>query len=389
MPSTLKLQRIGFVVNPIAGMGGKIGLHGTDGDRRSLALLANVVPISFDRARKALYLMERVRDKLVIYAADGELGGDLLQELGFKYINIGVDHGLVERNQTTAAHTIELVQEMQERKVDLILFAGGDGTARDIYSVVGDRIPIIGIPAGVKMRSGVFASYPEGAGEIVVNTVIGKQYEIVHSEILDVGESTCDRGDRQSTFFGVARTINSRLRLQHPKLVFVDHGAGIHELANKFAHGIESDHLYLFGPGQTTALFLDALGCVGSLHGIDAYSDGELVGKDLSEEGILELLTRFSKTTLVLGVIGGQGFLLGRGNQQLSTKVLTRIGVTNILVVSDARKISSLVPTRLYVDLGDCELPPFFPEYFQVHTSPRRCTLVKIVSSNSQVPTFA
>ena len=389
MPSTLKVQRIGFVVNPIAGMGGKIGLHGTDGDRRLLALLANVVPISVNRARKALKRMESIRDKLIIYAADGELGGDLLRELGFNYINIGVDHGLIEKNQTTATHTIELVQLMQEQQVDLILFAGGDGTARDIYSVVGDRIPIIGIPSGVKMRSGVFATYPEGAGEIVVNAAIGKQYEILYSEILDVGESSHDGGDRPSTFYGVARTINSRLRLQHPKLVFIDHDAGIHELANEFAHEIETDHLYLFGPGHTSALFIGALGCVGSLHGVDAYSDGGLIGQDLGEEGIMELLTRFSKVTLVLGVIGGQGFLLGRGNQQLSTEVLTRIGVTNILVVSDARKISSLVPTRLYVDLEDSEVTPLFPDYFQVHTSPRRTKLVKIISSNSQVPTLA
>ena len=230
---------------------------------------------------------------------------------------------------------------------------------------------------------------PEGAGEIVVNAAIGKEYEIVHSEILDVGESACDEGDRQSTFYGVARTINFRLRLQHPKLIFGDFDAGIHELANKFAHEIETEHLYLFGPGQTAALFLDALGCIGSLYGIDAYSDGELVGQDLGEKGITELLTRFSKVTLVLGVIGGQGFLLGRGNQQLSAKVLKRIGVTNILVVSDARKISSLVPTRLYVDLGESEQPPLFPTYFPVHTSPRRTTLVKIYSSNSQVPTLA
>ncbi len=389
MSPSVTARKIGFLLNPIAGMGGRLGLHGTDGNQGVLARLAKATPTSTDRARRALKQLRNFPDELLFYAADGEMGGALLTELGIEYVNIGNELINLGPLMTTASDTISLAGKMEEMNVDLSLFAGGDGTARDIFSIVENRIPIIGIPCGVKMRSGVFAKYPEGAGDILLDMAKGLQTEVVNGEILDVLELSGGSNENASTFYGVARTINSRVRLQSPKSTGTIHDAGLSALAAEFAEYMEADRLYLFGPGGTTHLFLEVLGVSGSRLGIDAFYNGKLIAQNLTEVDILQLLTKFALVTLVLGVIGGQGFILGRGNQELTSQILKSIGSTNIYIVAGSQKITAMVPARLYVDLEGDDGEIIFPTYFGVHTAPGRIMMCKLVSKNSQIQSVA
>jgi predicted polyphosphate/ATP-dependent NAD kinase len=389
MSPSASAPKIGFIINPIAGMGGRLGLHGTDGNRGVLAHLAKAKPTSTDRARRALKLLVDLHDELLFYAAHGDMGGVLLNELGIEFVDIGSQLINLGIPMPSASDTISLVRKMEEENIDVILFAGGDGTARDIFSVIGNRIPIIGIPCGVKMRSGVFAKYPEGAGDIILDLAKGSKTEVVNGEILDVFELPCGSNDNASTFYGVARTINSRVRLQSPKLNGTTHDAGLSALAEGFAECMEPDRLYLFGPGSTTNLFLNALRVFGTTSGIDAVYNGKLIAQDLTEVDILQLLAKFPLVTLILGVIGGQGFLVGRGNQQLSSQILKSIGSANIYVAAGARKIAAIVPARLYVDVEGNDCDAIFPTYFAVHTAPGRTMMCKLVSNNSQIQSVA
>lgn len=376
---------VGFLVNPIAGLGGKVGLHGTDDQMFSTALAKGAIPSSKDRALRALRVLIPHRDRFNFVTPEGEMGGYVLDSLGIEYVQLP-SHGEQEGGiQTTRKDTHQAVQSMLELDVDLILFAGGDGTARDIYSVVGPHVPIIGIPTGVKMRSGIFASYPESAAEILIDFAIGGTATTVYGEIIDALATDRGQGEIDSEFFGLAMTVNSRSLLQNPKLTNSEHEEGVLDLAVELAQNFAPEVLYLFGPGRTTHVILSSSGVDGSLVGVDALFNGALVGEDLSESEILILLDRYPKSFLFLGVIGGQGFLLGRGNQQLSYQVLQKIGEENIYIVAGSKKLTGIVPNRLLVDLGEDGDGTFLSGYRQVHTSPGRTILCNLISATGKL----
>jgi predicted polyphosphate/ATP-dependent NAD kinase len=383
-----ELFRLGFIINPVAGMGGKVGLHGTDGDLFQRAINLGAFPVAGQRASKALAFLTEVREKCVIVSAPGSMGSDVLADFGFE----SETTPLVHRRQTSSLDTEQTTEYMLRAGVQLILFAGGDGTARDIHGIVADRIPIVGIPSGVKMRSGVFAYSPEAAGELVRKFVSDPDRASVRQvEILDVvhesrnGESA-DALWQSSHFFGVACAPHAPEYLQNAKSTSSAQGdVGINELAQEIAQTLDPSRLYLFGPGTTTHKILESLSVQSNVQGIDAFFNGQIIGKDLSEREILELLERFGGATLFLGVIGGQGFLLGRGNQQLSAKVIELVSPDNIVLLSSAEKIDKLFPAHLYVDLGDAEIEALIQGYRQVQVAPGRSTLCRvIVPSRSQ-----
>jgi predicted polyphosphate/ATP-dependent NAD kinase len=121
------------------------------------------------------------------------------------------------------------------------------------------------------------------------------------------------------------------------------------------------------------------LGLEKTLLGVDAVRAGRLVGSDLAERDLLDLIAD-EPVTLVIGVVGGQGAILGRGNQQLSPAVLRRVGIENIEIVAGLRKLLALEPPLLRVDTGDPELDNALCGYCRVHVAPRRTLVCRITA---------
>lgn len=370
-------MRIGLIINPIAGMGGKVGLHGTDGDLYLKAQELGALPFSRDRALETLSSIIDLKDKIVFVTPQGVMGSEIASTLGFvtellNYSSQGV---------ASSADTKRAAQEMLNSGVDLILFSGGDGTARDIFEVVGDRTPMLGIPAGVKMRSGVFSFSPLSAGELLRRFVVTPEITPIHRvEILDVVLDSVENAWLPDEFFGVALAPFSQAYLQMAKSVSSARGdAGIDALAQELASSMDALSLYLFGPGTTTHKILVAMGLAGDVRGVDAVFGNQIIGRDLSEKEILELLKEHPNAILFLGVIGGQGFLLGRGNQQVSSKVIEAVKPTNVILISSADKIGRLFPPHLHVDLGDGRMESLLAGYHQVLVAPGRSIMCQIV----------
>jgi predicted polyphosphate/ATP-dependent NAD kinase len=358
-------RRLGLIVNPVAGLGGRVGLKGTDGReivRRALELGAE--PVAPGRAERALSRLDRHRDRITIVAGARAMGSDVARGHGFETEVVAVGMN----GDTSADDTRAAAAEMERREVELILFAGGDGTTRDIVDTVGTRVPILGIPTGVKMHSGAFATSPEAAADLAASYLTRDGGELCDAEVMDVDEDGLRAGRVSAALYGVARVPRDRARVQGPKAASLPGEAALEALCRELG-GELSAGLTLFGPGTTTQRILAEMGIDGTLLGIDAVENGRLAGSDLGEAGLLELIGGRS-ARIVVSVVGGQGYVLGRGNQQLSPEVVRRAGVGGLLVVASLEKLLALDPPRLLVDTGDPALDEELSGYRRVLVGP-------------------
>jgi predicted polyphosphate/ATP-dependent NAD kinase len=365
--------RLGLIVNPIAGLGGRVGLKGTDGAaivRQALELGA--VPVAAARAERALARLDRYRDRLSVVTAARKMGGDLAGAHRFQTELVDAGHG----NETTAADTRAAAAAMEERRVELILFAGGDGTGRDIVETVGTRVPILGIPTGVKMQSAIFATSPEAAGELTAAYLCAPgERRLREAEVLDVDEDAVREGRVSARLYAVAQVPYDRARVQNPKAASRSADADLDALCRQIA--AEVDGLTLFGPGTTTLRILSHLGIEGTLLGVDAVDGHDVAGTDLNEAHLLELLDG-RQARLVVAVVGGQGYVFGRGNQQLSPAVIRRVGLDNIDVVAAIDKLAALDPPTLHVDTGDTDLDAELAGFRRVRVAPNRTLVIRV-----------
>lgn len=372
-------RRLGLVVNPIAGMGGRVALKGTDGPAAvRAARRLGAQEVAPERARRALERLAAAGPAVHVVAAPGVMGADLARAAGLEVESTGA---LPPERETCPADTRNAVAEMRERGVDLLLFAGGDGTARDILDTIGADLPLLGVPTGVKMHSGVFAASPVAAGAAAAAYLRSPDPDgLADAEIADVDEEAA-REDRVATrLYGAVRVPRQPAFVVGPKAAS-GADAGVEALAAEIARSLPPGRLTLLGPGTTTAAILGHLGLRGTLLGVDAVRDGELVGRDLDEAGLLALLDGEDEQpapVLIVGVVGGQGALFGRGNQQLSPAVLRRIGRDRIQVVAAADKLHRLDPPRLRVDTGDEALDAELSGYVRVHVAPGRTIVMKV-----------
>ncbi|MGI0150013.1 MAG: ATP-NAD kinase family protein, partial [Thermoplasmata archaeon] len=282
-----------------------------------------------------------------------------LRETGIPAELLEVVHTPPER--TTAEDTKQTVDRSIDGGAELVIFCGGDGTARDVAAAARDRVPILGIPAGVKMYSGVFAVDPRAAAELLVAFLRGELRE-GSGELLDLDEEAYRQGEWRVRLFSTAKT------LIEPHLVSagtmrvseLSEESVRAELATHFSELFEShpDTLFLLGPGSTIHSIATALGIEKTLLGIDAVVGGKVIAQDLNESRILELLDRYPNAKLVVSPIGAQGFILGRGNLQVSPAVLRRIGPENLIVVATPGKLAATPVLR--VDTGDPDLDKQF-----------------------------
>lgn len=377
-------SKIGFVVNPIAGMGGKVGLKGTDGVLKE-AIKLGAKPIAPNKAQEMLieyFAQYSKKNNIKWYTCKGEMGRDELINAGVKNIEIVYEP---KNKKTNSADTKNACKKFLKIPVDLILFCGGDGTARNIFEIIGTNIPILGIPSGVKMHSGVFGITTR-ATAMMLHEFINKHLTIGDAEIMDLDEDRYRKGEWNIQLFGVAKGIVEPNYVQVGKMSY--ESVSDDEIKDELTEHIEdemeqhSGFLFLFGSGGTIDYIARKMNIKNTLLGIDAVYKRKIIGKDLNEEKILKLLDKYKKAKLILSPIGAQGFILGRGNLQLSPKVIRKIGLDNIIVISSPAKLANTPLIR--VDTGDKELDRLFSEldYMMVVIGYRFSRVVKIQTNN-------
>lgn len=376
---TASRRRIGLIVNPLAGLGGRVGLKGSDGEGVvAEAMRRGALPLAQARARDALSVLAGRASEVALLSAPGCMGADAAAELGLDLTTI--DAPLPP--MTSADDTALMARKLIDAGAELIVFAGGDGTARDIAGVVAHAVPILGIPAGVKMQSAVFAVTPRAAGLLVSEWLRDPaRIKVAEADVLDLDEDAARDGRIEPRLHGTARVLVERRFMQAPKSrPQADDDLVLAALADEIVTEMVRGRLYLLGPGTSVRHLKRRLGLEGTLLGVDAVRDGKVIGIDIAEHTILRLIGE-SPATIVLGITGGQGFLLGRGNQQLSAEVVRRVGPENILILAGPAKVVALGSEPLHVDTGDAAIDQALAGYRRVRTAPGQTAILKVVGS--------
>jgi len=377
-------SKIGFIINPIAGMGGRVGLKGTDGVYKK-AIELGAKPVASKKAQDMLkeFMSNLSKNENIIwYTCNGKMGSNELKKAGISPLEIVYK----QIGKTTSSEdTKKACKKFLELNIDLIVFCGGDGTARDIFEIVDKKIPILGIPAGVKMHSGVFGINTKATAKIL-HQFVNKNLIIGDVEIIDLNEDLYRKGEWNIQLFGIARGIVEPTYIQVGKSYFesVSEDEIKDELTEHIIDEMEKNNsfLYLFGSGGTIDYISRKLNLDNTLLGIDAVYKKKVIGKDLNEKDILKLLNKYQKTKIILSPIGAQGFILGRGNLQLSPKVIKKIGIDNIIVIATPSKLAQTPVIR--VDTGDKMLDKQFVELeiLMVVVGYRLSRVVKIKTNN-------
>ncbi|MDI1301905.1 MAG: ATP-NAD kinase family protein [bacterium] len=365
---------LGFLINPLAGLGGSVALKGSDGVAAQ-ALALGAVAQAPARAAAVLQALLPWREQIRIVTAAGEMGGDVAQRLGFATQRVHVPAAA-----TSAGDTITTAQALRAARVDLLLFAGGDGTARDVCSAVGLALPVLGIPAGVKMHSGVFAVTPQAAAEIVQLMLAGELVSIDSAEVRDIDEAALRAGRVQSRHFGEMRVPSDGRYLQQVKCSGVEVEALLlQEIAAAVVENLDAGVTYFIAPGTTTAAVMAALALPNTLLGVDVIRDGQLLAAD-ADAAVLEHFAEAGPCRLIITATGGQGILLGRGNQQISAKVLQAIGREGLIVIATEAKLKALAGRPLLMDVPDAAVAEALAGFVEVITGYQSRVLYRLAT---------
>lgn len=376
------MKKLGLIINPIAGMGGRVGLKGTDGlEILEKAKSLGAKPVAEERTKKALGKLKCLRDKIELITCARQMGEEAARQSGFwpKVLKIG------EVPLTTASDTKKAAKDMLSLKVDLLLFAGGDGTARDIYKAVGNSLVVLGIPAGVKIHSAVFAYNPAAAGELAGLYLEERTSETVEAEVMDTDEEMFRQQILSARLYGYLRIPHKKRYLQRVKSASSTSEKYSQEaIAFEITENLSDEFYYIIGPGTTTRAIMDKLNLDNSLLGIDLIYKKKLTGRDLNEPQLLEKI-KGKKAKLIITPIGGQGYLLGRGNQQLSPEIIRQMGKENIIIVATKQKINSLYGQPLLVDTGDEEIDRKLSGYYMIITGYRESIVYKVSYKKEEI----
>ncbi|KPH90744.1 MULTISPECIES: ATP-NAD kinase family protein [Pseudoalteromonas] len=354
--------KLGLIVNPVAGLGGTVALKGSDGeDTAAKAIALGAEPKSNSRTKAALEVLVPHQSNITIYTVNDEMGEQTAKALGF---NTQVVYQ--SNSPTTSDDTEAAARLLQQQGVDLILFAGGDGTARNICHAVEDSVPVLGIPAGCKIHSGVYAITPKAAGRVVEMLVKGELVTLSDADVMDIDEVAFRQGTVKAKRYGEMQVPSEVRYVQAVKnggketdeLVLAD-------IAAYVVSEMDADTLYVMGSGSTVGAVMEEMGLENTLLGVDLVEDQALVGQDLTAQQLLEL-TSGRETKLVITLIGGQGHIFGRGNQQLSPALIKAIGRDNIIVVATKTKLQALNGRPLICDTGDSKLDDELSGYIRV-----------------------
>lgn len=370
-------KKIGLIVNPIAGMGGRVGLKGSDGPEiLKKAIELGATPQSPKRAMQALQRLVELKEQIDIITYPDDMGENEAKELGFFTVVLGS----ITKGQTVPADTQLAAKQMQEIGVSLILFAGGDGTARNIYNAVGDQVVVLGIPAGVKIHSAVYGQNPKSSGELAALFLQDKVKELQEAEVMDIDEEAFRLGRVSAKLYGYLKVPYEKRYVQNLKSGgAAGEQATLEMVANYIVDNMEDDYYYIIGPGTTTRPIMDKLELKNTLLGIDVVYRKKLVASDVNEKSLLQII-KAKKAKIIVTIIGGQGYIFGRGNQQLSPEVLTLVGKENIIIVSTRDKLNANFGRPLLVDTGDEEVNTWLSGYYRVLVGYEDIIMQRVVS---------
>lgn len=388
------MKKIGLIINPVAGMGGSVGLKGTDHVVEE-ALRRGAVPGSEKRAETALRELLPYKDELLICTGAGHMGGELARRMGFRteVLPAGTDTGAAKAPAdadilaasafcfaTAGSDTIALGKRLLNEQADLLLFAGGDGTARDIYQAVGTELVCVGIPAGVKIHSPVYAKNPGAAGKLAAMWMSGRIKRYEEKEVLDIDEDAYRSGHINTALYGYLKIPAERALTQNRKAPTpLSDEAAIESIAYEVTDHMEPDVVYLVGAGTTTRGVMKKLGLPNTLIGVDVVENGKVLENDAYGERILSHI-RGKRAKLILTVTGGQGFLFGRGNQQLTPEVIRTVGKENLIILATSSKLAELRGNPLLVDTGDDALNEELCGYYRVITGYKEYTVCRVAA---------
>ncbi len=352
--------RVGLIVNPLAGVGGPAALRGSDGVAEE-AIRRGVVPQAVNRATEALRALRALSGSLTLLTGSGALGAEAAAAADLPST---VVHEAAP--PTSCADTVKLARRLARMQLDLLLFAGGDGTARDIAGCLGESVPVLGIPAGVKMYSGVFATTPQAAGLLAHRFLRSAARCTRQSEVMDVDESQVGRAGIEPTLFGYLMSPQDTRLMQGRKLrSSPGEGVQVQAIVESVIEDMDADCLYLVGPGSTTWALKQKMGGGGSVLGVDVYRAGELVAQDATACD-LERLTTGRPARALVTCIGGQGHIFGRGNQQFSARVLLEVGREHVTVLATPHKIAGLQGRPFIADVADPRVAARMTGYVRV-----------------------
>jgi predicted polyphosphate/ATP-dependent NAD kinase len=349
--TVLPTKTIGFIVNPVAGMGGAVGLKGTDGKeilKEAIALGAK--PVAAQRAETFLTELSPAKGSLKLIVGAGDMGENEAEKCGFTSKVVGE-----AKKETAPEDTQNIAKALVEAGVDLLVFCGGDGTTRDIQKAVDMKAPVLGVPTGVKMHSALFAVSPQAAARVAIRFLwVG--LPLREAEVMDVDEQAFRQGQLSAELYGYMLSPYEPHLIQGNKMASpmteneVENQAAI---AIYVIEQMQPDIIYIVGPGTTTRTVADLLDQKKTLLGVDLFHNKQIIAHDVNEKQILQAIN--GKTVrIIVTPIGGQGFIFGRGNQQISAQVICRVGLQNIMVIATKSKLDRLKALR--VDTGDTEL---------------------------------
>jgi predicted polyphosphate/ATP-dependent NAD kinase len=367
-------KRMGFIVNPIAGMGGRVGLKGTDGDAYLEALRRGAKPVSPQRALE--FLNNILVEEFEIISAPSIMGEEIVSKSKHRDKLVKVVGEITP--PTKAEDTRRIAREMLRENIDILVFVGGDGTARDILDSINGYVPVLGVPSGVKMYSAVFALNPRIAARIFDEFVKGN-IVIVEREVLDIDEEAFRRDELVIRLYGYLKVPVVEGLVQSSKSIVygVDEEENKRAIARYIIENMEDNIPYILGPGTTVKAINKLLGEPATILGVDVMINKRVIIKDAAEKDLLRILDEYGCGKIIVSPIGGQGFIFGRGNQQISPEVIRRIGRENIIVVATWRKINSL--DYLRIDTGDPEVDEMLRGYYRVLVDYNRFIVKKAI----------
>ena len=341
--------KLGLIVNPLAGLGGSVALKGSDNIAKE-SLAKGAVPRANERCQIAMQALQGLDVEVFCWA--GDMGENCARSAGLKVQVIG---GAMSE-PSTAGDTVAAAKGLVAAGVSVIMFVGGDGTARDMLEAIGNQVPVVGVPAGVKIHSGVYGITPKAAGQVVVQLIQGDLVSLRSHEVRDIDEVAFREGRVRSRYYGELLVPEEHQYMQATKSSGVEvEELVLHDIAEFMIENMRDDVRYIMGSGSTVAAVMSVLGLENTLLGVDVIENGKLLASDVTAQQLLELCNSH-KCAMVLTLIGGQGHVFGRGNQQLSPDLIRSIGLDKVHVLATKTKLKTLNNQPMLVDTGDPEL---------------------------------